>query len=372
MNTKQSLFSITKPFKKWPQILWVLSMTAILLAACATPAEKFTPTPIPTLQPTATSGQEATTPAISAAKSALAINLHIDADTIQFVKIQPVQWPDSCLGVPSPGIMCAFHVVDGYRITLSANNQTYEVHTNLDGSQVVLVPDKTATSLNPDDASKVVEGFLSTLKADPSGKSSLDYLSQPLQADLQSGDTVPSLLGVQNMYSSFGLLSTKPIPGTDQVLVSAGLNFVSPAYRSFVLVNENNTWKINTFIVYAIHLIPPTDSIQFLPADETILEYVQALQNKDATAAWGFLSPKAQASISQADLEREVKGFQSVVAVNLILIENGKDHLTYNVTLWANPNQTSPVGWQAGKNTRSFEMTQTDQGWQIDQIAQTS
>ena len=32
------------------------------------------------------------------------------------------------------------HVVDGYRIQLSANDHTYEMHTNLDGSQIVRVP----------------------------------------------------------------------------------------------------------------------------------------------------------------------------------------------------------------------------------------
>jgi hypothetical protein len=77
---------------------------------------------------------------VARAKSFLAEKLSINEETIQFVEAQKVQWPDTCLGVQTPGIMCAFHVVDGYRITLSADNQTYEIHTNLDGSQIVLVP----------------------------------------------------------------------------------------------------------------------------------------------------------------------------------------------------------------------------------------
>ncbi len=68
-----------------------------------------------------------------AEKSKAAIN------TIQLVDIQPVQWPDSCLGVPQAGILCAMHVVDGYRVTLSANSLNYEAHSNLDGSQMVFV-----------------------------------------------------------------------------------------------------------------------------------------------------------------------------------------------------------------------------------------
>jgi hypothetical protein len=66
--------------------------------------------------------------------------LNINNEPIQIVDVQQVQWPDTCLGVQQPGIMCAMHVVDGFKITLSANNQSYEVHSNLDGSQIVLVP----------------------------------------------------------------------------------------------------------------------------------------------------------------------------------------------------------------------------------------
>ena len=61
-------------------------------------------------------------------------------DAIQVVDIQSVQWPDSCLGVPQNGIMCAMHVVDGYRVILSVNNLQYEAHSNQDGSQMIFVP----------------------------------------------------------------------------------------------------------------------------------------------------------------------------------------------------------------------------------------
>jgi hypothetical protein len=83
---------------------------------------------------------------VARAKSLLSDQLNINKETIQLVDIQPVQWPDTCLGVQTPEIMCAFHVVDGYRINLFANGQTYEVHTNLDGSQTVLVLDTASTS----------------------------------------------------------------------------------------------------------------------------------------------------------------------------------------------------------------------------------
>lgn len=368
MKIDKSPVSDKMSSKSWVRITLVLFLITIFLTACANTATQATPSPEPV--PTSEISGGKSDSAVSAAKVFLAEKLNISVAAIQLVDVQPVQWPDTCLGVQQRGIMCAFHVVDGYRITLSADNQTYELHSNLDGSQIVIVPENSSTSLNPADAASVVEGFLSTMKADPSGKSSLDYLSRPLQADLQSGDLLPDMLGIQNTYASFGLLPTQPVPGTDQVLVSAGLNFVSPIYRSFALVDENGAWKINTFIVYAIPLLPPTDVSQFLPADQIILEYLQALQNKDATTAWGFLSPNAQASISYADLEQEAQGFQSITPVSLTLTENGQGHLNYTVTLWATSGKNLPGGWQSGKNIRSFTMAQTDQGWQIDQIAQ--
>ena len=41
---------------------------------------------------------------------------------------------------PMSGTMCAMHVVSGYRVTLTANDHRYEVHTNGDGSQLAIVP----------------------------------------------------------------------------------------------------------------------------------------------------------------------------------------------------------------------------------------
>ncbi len=122
--------------KSWVKIPWSLSSIAILLAACATSATQAAPTPQPIPTISARGGMD--TLPVARAKSFLADKLGINKETIQLVDAQTVQWPDSCLGVQTPGIMCAMHVVDGLKITLSAKGQTYEVHTNLDGSQIVL------------------------------------------------------------------------------------------------------------------------------------------------------------------------------------------------------------------------------------------
>jgi len=129
---------------KWVPALLVISVIVALLGACAAPATQTVPSPQPV--PTTTSQGGVETLPVARAKSFLADKLNINKETIKLLDIRPVQWPDTCLGVQTPGIMCAFHVVDGYRITLSANDQTYEAHSNLDGSQIVLVPGPVSTS----------------------------------------------------------------------------------------------------------------------------------------------------------------------------------------------------------------------------------
>lgn len=587
MNDK-SILTSTKSLRKWAQALLAFSLMAVLLTACAqatvTPAPE-TPSPEPTQQPTPALTKTNAYLATSAATFVLAEHLNIGEDQVQVVDAQPVQWPDSCLGVPQSGIMCAMHVVDGYRIALSANGHTYEVNTNLDGSETVLVPGPVPTSagisyaintgnqcqdflfnegqdvamgpcdgtlkqvpyaesiqrdelnyyiltyqsfstdtpngflvfsgkgqlrassveqrsiltwaqiaadgvqagrssaaegvaiswhreggssgfcddlsvyetgvvsasnckngqsialgqtwLDSDqltqlyqwmdnlsrfeftdqtsattdtttfdlvfagkgsttatesdqqaietfaeglftqvsdtgissassDATKVVSNFLTALKADPSGQSSMDYLSSTLQADIQKGDLLPNLLGIQNTYSNFGISSSQLIPGTGHVLVEAGLNYVSPVERAFVLIKENGTWKINTFIDYAFPSVGSSND--FTSADQVVLEYVQALQNKDSVTAWDLLSQNGQSGISQAALEKEAQGFQFISPVSIILHENGTDHLTYTVNLWVELGQNALPGWEPGLNTRSFELTQTKDGWRIDQI----
>jgi len=138
MKTNHTNLNKIKLSKSWIKITLVISLMAILLAACATPATQAAPTPQP-IPTTSGQGGMDTLP-VARAKSFLADKLNINNEPIQIVNVQRVQWPDTCLGVQQPGIMCAMHVVDGFKITLSANGQSYEVHSNLDGSQIVLVP----------------------------------------------------------------------------------------------------------------------------------------------------------------------------------------------------------------------------------------
>lgn len=99
-------------------------------------------TPGPTVEPLATdaaSQSEALqNPAVQASVEALEKVLSVPVASITVVSVEPVEWPDGCLGVRLPDTMCTQVIVPGYRVVLEANGQRYTYHTNLNGSQVIL------------------------------------------------------------------------------------------------------------------------------------------------------------------------------------------------------------------------------------------
>ncbi len=92
-------------------------------------------TPIPLESPIESAKQN---PAVIAARTALAKKLKIQQDAITLVGLDEVQWPDGCLGVRQPGIMCLQVIVDGFVVVLEANGTRYTWHTDQTGRQVVL------------------------------------------------------------------------------------------------------------------------------------------------------------------------------------------------------------------------------------------
>jgi hypothetical protein len=74
------------------------------------------------------------------AREALAKQLGLPVDQITIVNIVPVDWPDGCLGVSNPEMMCTMVITPGYRVVLSANGQNYEAHTNTRSAVVFTRP----------------------------------------------------------------------------------------------------------------------------------------------------------------------------------------------------------------------------------------
>jgi hypothetical protein len=135
----------------------LLTVTAaVVLAACSptsvtgpatTPTvasePEATPTEMPAASPTAETADapasETETPApAQSARQALAQQLQAEAADIAIVSVEPVEWPDSCLGVQTQGVMCAQVITPGYRVVLEAEGEQYVFHTDETGSSVVL------------------------------------------------------------------------------------------------------------------------------------------------------------------------------------------------------------------------------------------
>jgi hypothetical protein len=84
-------------------------------------------------------------PAEQAAVQEVSKKYNIPANEIQVVSIEAVTWPNGCLGVVIPGVMCTDVMTPGFRIILSANGQQFEIHTNQDGTSVIDAAQQLAT-----------------------------------------------------------------------------------------------------------------------------------------------------------------------------------------------------------------------------------
>jgi hypothetical protein len=62
----------------------------------------------------------------------LARKLDLAPGEIAVLSVDAVEWPDTSLGCPQPGMMYAQVITPGYRVFLQAEGQTYEYHTDRD------------------------------------------------------------------------------------------------------------------------------------------------------------------------------------------------------------------------------------------------
>ena len=77
---------------------------------------------------------------VTKAIAILADLLGTSEDAVELVSFEAAEWGDACLGIHTPGIVCAQVITPGYRVILSANSTQYELHTNQSGSSVGIVP----------------------------------------------------------------------------------------------------------------------------------------------------------------------------------------------------------------------------------------
>ena len=67
---------------------------------------------------------------VELAKEDLARRLGISVSEISLISVEAVDWPDTSLGCPQPGMMYAQVITPGYLIVLEAKGQAYEYHTD--------------------------------------------------------------------------------------------------------------------------------------------------------------------------------------------------------------------------------------------------
>ena len=68
--------------------------------------------------------------ATAIARQTLAGELSCQPGAINIVGVEPMEWSDSSLGCPQPGMMYMQVITPGYRITLEHDGQQYVVHTD--------------------------------------------------------------------------------------------------------------------------------------------------------------------------------------------------------------------------------------------------
>ncbi|GAB4439413.1 MAG: hypothetical protein Kow0031_21260 [Anaerolineae bacterium] len=78
--------------------------------------------------------------AVQAAINDLSQQQGIAPNAIAVVSVEATDWPDASLGCPQEGFMYAQVITPGFLITLEAQGQTFEYHTNLNDQVVLCQP----------------------------------------------------------------------------------------------------------------------------------------------------------------------------------------------------------------------------------------
>lgn len=77
----------------------------------------------------------------------LKAKLNVNPDDIQQIRAAAVNWPDTSLGCPQPGMMYAQMVTPGYLILLGYGGKTYEYHA--DGLDTLVTCDNPGQPIPP-------------------------------------------------------------------------------------------------------------------------------------------------------------------------------------------------------------------------------
>ncbi len=94
-------------------------------------------------------------------------------------------------------------------------------------------------------AEQVLKDFLNSLAADPSGITSVRYLSRRLRLVVESGTPVPALLKLHKTLPSFSLSPVDANTDPDDASFMVTLNYAPPVERVITLLVEDATWHVD-------------------------------------------------------------------------------------------------------------------------------
>lgn len=85
-------------------------------------------------------------PVANAVRQDLSRKVRIPASKLRITEFNRETWPDGCLGLPRPDELCTRALVEGWRITLSNDRQTWVYRTDSEG-RVIRLENRTAANL---------------------------------------------------------------------------------------------------------------------------------------------------------------------------------------------------------------------------------
>lgn len=159
-----------KSLKTFLLILFVGS----LLAACAAPTPlgsqpTLSPTSKPITNPTSAptqTGGDVVPQIVTAVKAFAAQKFGVSLDRVKIIKLEPVEWPNACIGASQPDEMCAQVITPGYQIQVDINGRTYIMNSDASG-KVIRIPTAPPTSVEPRALADAARNWLAnTLKLD--------------------------------------------------------------------------------------------------------------------------------------------------------------------------------------------------------------
>lgn len=113
-------------------VVALLVLVGAALAACGGAGADE---PIP-VEPDGGIGTSPQDPAVAEAQRVLAEQLGVNADEIEHVMTEQVEWADACLELGEADEMCAQVITSGWRVTFNVNGEEYEVRTDETGGNV--------------------------------------------------------------------------------------------------------------------------------------------------------------------------------------------------------------------------------------------